>query len=230
MKVNILKKNKTNDIIGKQFGLLTVISYNGINPNYKRAEKVYLCSCKCGNTTLANRSALIKGEKKSCGCLRGKNNFLNLTGEKFGNLTVLERLPNKNKHIVYRCICECGNYREVASTRLKSGEITSCGCSGYKLEHHHLSNTRLCRIWRNMKTRCYNKNSPNYKYYGEKGVLICDEWRNSFSAFYDWSINNGYSDNLTIDRINPFGNYEPNNCRWVTYQEQATNQRRHYKN
>lgn len=97
-----MKKNKTNDIIGKQFGLLTVISYNGINPNYKRAEKVYLCSCKCGNTTLANRSALIKGEKKSCGCLRGKNNFLNLTGQKFGNLTVLERLPNNCRWVTYQ--------------------------------------------------------------------------------------------------------------------------------
>lgn len=80
-----------------------------------------------------------------------------------------------------------------------------------------------------MKSRCYNKNSVSYKYYGDKGVSICGEWLNSFSAFYNWAISNGYSDNLTIDRINPFGNYEPNNCRWATYKEQNNNQRKHYK-
>ena len=101
------------NIVGCKFGKLTVISFAGYNQNRKRKEEIYICKCDCGNTTIANKKALLKGEKKSCGCLRGKNNFLDLTGKKFGNLTVLERLPNRNKHVIYHCIFKCGKYRDV---------------------------------------------------------------------------------------------------------------------
>ena len=76
-----------------------------------------------------------------------------------------------------------------------------------------------------MKDRCYNKNSKIYRFYGERGITICDEWLHDFQTFYDWAIENGYSDNLTIDRINSFGNYEPNNCRWITLSDQQRNRR-----
>lgn len=88
---------------------------------------------------------------------------------------------------------------------------------------HGLSSSRLYRIWSNMKTRCYNNKSNNRLDWQRKGIKVCDEWKNSFQAFYDWSMSNGYQDNLTLDRINNDGNYEPSNCRWATYSEQNNN-------
>jgi hypothetical protein len=87
---------------------------------------------------------------------------------------------------------------------------------------HNLGNTRLYSIWKSMRTRCNNPNSRNYKYYGGKGVRVCSEW-NSFRAFYDWAMAHGYSDELTLDRKNFDGNYEPSNCRWVPLSEQQRN-------
>ena len=88
---------------------------------------------------------------------------------------------------------------------------------------HRMSNTRLHQIWRGMKRRCNSTTYDGYKYYGGRGIKVCEEWRNSFQAFYDWSISNGYTDELTIDRINVNGNYEPSNCRWTTMKVQANN-------
>ena len=80
-----------------------------------------------------------------------------------------------------------------------------------------------------MKSRCYNKNTPNYKYYGALGVIICEEWKNNFEIFRNWALSHGYREDLTIDRINPYGNYEPNNCRWVDYKTQNNNKRNNHK-
>lgn len=110
--------------------------------------------------------------------------------------------------------CECGN--------LTSWRTRSCGCSHKK---HDKTNTRLYRIWIRMKLRCYNEKHLYYKYYGERNIKVCDEWLDDFQAFYDWAINNGYNDNLTIDRIDVNGNYEPSNCRWATVKQQNRNKR-----
>ena len=88
---------------------------------------------------------------------------------------------------------------------------------------HGMCGTRLYRIWGNIKGRCYCKSRREYKNYGGRGIKICDEWISNFQAFYDWAISNGYKDDLTIDRINVNGNYEPNNCRWITNKEQQCN-------
>lgn len=94
-----------------------------------------------------------------------------------------------------------------------------------KRERHGKRKTRLYRIWANIKTRCYNTNDPHYPRWGGKGVVMCEEWKNSFSSFYTWSIANGYREDLTIDRIDCDGNYEPSNCRWITWADQNRNKK-----
>ena len=91
---------------------------------------------------------------------------------------------------------------------------------------HEKANTRLYSIWRGVKLRCYCPNHSSYKYYGAKGVEVCEEWRSSFVSFYEWAMLHGYRDDLTLDRVDPYGNYEPDNCRWATWKEQAQNKRR----
>ena len=95
----------------------------------------------------------------------------------------------------------------------------------HKYSRHGKRHTRLYRIWANIKTRCFNCNDPHYARWGALGITMCEEWKNDFKTFYDWAMNNGYSDELTIDRIDNSGNYEPNNCRWVTIKEQNQNKR-----
>lgn len=157
-----------------------------------------------------------------------------LTGQQFGRLTVLECIGSaKDKHRLWLCQCQCGKTTVVPSNSLKKGSTQSCGCIA--LEHttkmgldsatHHLRHTRLYNIWANMKQRCYNTDNPRFKDYGARGIVMCNEWRNSFENFYKWSISNGYDKKLTIDRIDNDGVYEPSNCKWSTYKEQSQNKR-----
>lgn len=152
-----------------------------------------------------------------------------LTGLKFGKLTVISFYGVKNKKSYWLCECDCEdkNQKVARSDQLKDGITKSCGCS-IKLGTHGMSNTRLFNIWSGIRSRCNNKNSKDYHNYGGRGVKICDEWENDFSNFYNWAIKNGYSDDLTIDRKNTNGNYEPSNCRWATHKEQSNNLRRNF--
>lgn len=144
------------------------------------------------------------------------------TGKKYGWLLVLS-----DNGETCTCKCDCGNVAEVNRRRMMTGHIKSCGCMKGNPTHGK-RHTRLYIIWTGMKARCYNENSIEYKRYGFRGISICEEWKNNFEAFYDWAVENGYEEKLTIDRIDVNGNYEPSNCRWSTTLEQGCNKRNNH--
>lgn len=146
-------------------------------------------------------------------------------GTKFGKLTAIKeveriKLPSGQYNRAFLCKCDCGNEKVIRLLHLVRGRIKTCGCLS---EHHNLSNKPLYRCWRSMKERCYLKSYINAERYSSRGIIVCDEWNNSFLTFKEWALENGYDPSLRIDRIDNNGNYQPNNCRFVTNQENVNN-------
>lgn len=151
-----------------------------------------------------------------------KNNYLTIIGE--------DRDKAGRKYVTVKC--DCGNIKRIQYGHWKSGKIKSCGCMRLQLlskaaaKADPIYSHRLHTIWTHMKQRCYNENADNYERYGGRGISVCEEWKNDYPTFYKWALSNGYADNLTIDRIDVDGNYEPDNCRWANNETQQLNTRR----
>lgn len=155
------------------------------------------------------------------------------SGERFGRLTVLSFSKKEKGRYFWVCKCDCGNIKEVCIRELKNGNTKSCGClrkeSPSRIKTNNMSNTRIHQIYHNMKSRCLNPKNTRYRDYGERGIKICDEWLGKyigFNNFCKWAFDNGYSENLTLDRIDNNGNYCPDNCRWADTKTQRRNSRK----
>lgn len=161
--------------------------------------------------------------------MRGIKSFIS-KGAKFNDLTIIEEVPKRNGIRHFLCLCSCGKESIVSLHNLKNGGTKSCGCLQVKHtikinSSHMCTKERLYKTWLNMKRRCNNSRCHEYANYGGRGISICNEWNFDFINFKSWAVNNGYDDDLTIERVDVNGNYCPENCKWIPMPDQLKNKR-----
>lgn len=223
-----------NNYINKKHGKWTIKKYLGVISG----SKTFLCECECGQTynmsiTMLNGNSSLQCRK----CYEKIKNFQdnkkreekikNSIGKKYGKLTIEEYIDEKktssraSTRLYFRCKCECGNDHIACLHDLESGKTNRCKkCLFKSRETHGYSHTRVYKVLTGMIQRCHNPRCKAYEHYGAKGIIVCDEWKNNHKSFVEWALNNGYKNGLTIDRIDPKGNYCPENCKWSTVKEQ----------
>lgn len=230
------------DLTGDRYGQLTVLREGEpiVKPGQNRKIRQWVCVCDCGNETVVRHGNLRGGSIKSCGCQQDvRKNFI---GHRYGRLTILEeaediRFPSKSVKRVFVCVCDCGNVLKVRHDAMATGNTNSCGC--YKRDQTSLSNTNkktthglndhpLYSTWSDMNRRCYNEKTKHFHNYGGRGIYVCEEWRHSPTEFVRWATEETdwhEGCDLTLDRIDVNGNYEPSNCRFADKTTQALNRR-----
>ena len=223
------------DLTGKRFGYLLVKEQAGKD---KHGHTLWKCDCDCGNKDyIVSGDRLTRNITTSCGCKQKKQfdkEIQKLIGKKVNRLTVIERAqnyvsPKGKSHTMLKCKCDCGEIVVLDKYFVTKGIVKSCGCLQKEVaskmsKKHGMHGTHIYIVWDDMIGRCYRKSNPRYNNYGERGIIVCDEWR-QFEQFYEHvsKLPNYNKKGYTLDRIDSDGNYEPNNVRWADNETQANN-------
>lgn len=234
------------DLTNERFGRLVVLKKGkGRKTVGGQYKATWICQCDCGNTVEIDGEKLRRGHTTSCGCKKKEYRnryFEDLIGQRFGRLTVVAYIPPEKRtarQYNWWCRCDCGNEIKANASKLKGGLQQSCGCLKRELQHTFIadktrkykhSNKRLYGVYQSMMNRCYDARNREYENYGGRGIEVCDEWRNNYDTFAEWAWNSGYDisakwGECTLDRKDVNKGYTPENCRWITNQEQQNNRR-----
>ena len=213
---------KAIDLTGRKFGRLVVVAFAGHRAVGDQKKRFWRCRCDCGREIECPYGNLASGNTASCGCISGERSEIG--GKRFGRLVAMTTVEGRDPtRKMWLCKCDCGATATVRGSDLRAGDVKSCGCLARK--HGHVGPdvpSPTYHSWQAMRQRCTNPNTVAWKYYGARGIRVCERWQTFVNFLADMGERPA---GKTLDRIDCDGNYEPGNCRWATQAEQIRNRR-----